>query len=95
MERVQKALADRFRLQILSVLKVRGDKINVAEICQYLPLKQPAVSHHLRKLYDAGLVDYRKEGNDTFYTIKADALLAAQQAIKELVPGGKQGKRSA
>ncbi len=58
--KVLKALSDENRLRIIKMLEKRD--ICVCEFQEVLGLSQPAVSHHLKVLGNAGVVDYRKEG---------------------------------
>jgi ubiquinone/menaquinone biosynthesis C-methylase UbiE/DNA-binding transcriptional ArsR family regulator len=60
-----KASADPLRLQVLRVL--RKDSFGVSELCELFDIRQPALSHHLKVLANAGLVASRREGNSIFY----------------------------
>lgn len=60
-----KACGDDLRLQILQVL--RADSLGVLEMCSILDTRQSALSHHLKVLFNAGLVASRREGNAIFY----------------------------
>lgn len=60
-----KASADPLRLQVLRVL--RNDSFGVSELCYLFDTRQPALSHHLKVLANAGLVATRREGNSIFY----------------------------
>lgn len=60
-----KASADTLRLQVLRVL--REDSFGVSELCSIFDIRQPALSHHLKVLANAGLVATRREGNSIFY----------------------------
>jgi ubiquinone/menaquinone biosynthesis C-methylase UbiE/DNA-binding transcriptional ArsR family regulator len=60
-----KASGDSLRLQILSVL--RSDSLGVLEMCSILDTRQSALSHHLKVLFNAGLLASRREGNAIFY----------------------------
>ncbi|MFX3657877.1 MAG: metalloregulator ArsR/SmtB family transcription factor [bacterium] len=60
-----KALADGVRVAVLRVL--REESYGVLELCSILDLPQPALSHHLKVLHQAGLVTRRREGNTIFY----------------------------
>lgn len=60
-----KACGDALRLQILRVLQ--ADSLGVLEMCSILDTRQPALSHHLKVLFNAGLVTSRREGNAIFY----------------------------
>ncbi len=63
-----KALSDGTRLQILCLL--RKEEKCVCEIIGFLNLPQNLVSHHLKVLRDAGLVEACKSGVQVFYKIK-------------------------
>jgi len=58
--RVLKALGDRNRLRVLKMLEIR--EMCVREITEVLGIAQSGVSHHLRLLHDAGLVESQKVG---------------------------------
>jgi ubiquinone/menaquinone biosynthesis C-methylase UbiE/DNA-binding HxlR family transcriptional regulator len=60
-----KASADSLRLLILRVL--RNDSFGVSELCSIFDIRQPALSHHLKLLANAGLIAARREGNNSFY----------------------------
>jgi ArsR family transcriptional regulator len=60
-----KASADPLRLQVLRVLC--KDSFGVSELCSLFDIRQPALSHHLKVLANAGLVATRREGNSIFY----------------------------
>jgi ArsR family transcriptional regulator len=60
-----KASADPLRLQVLRVLQ--QDSFGVSELCALFDIRQPALSHHLKVLAQAGLVATRREGNSIFY----------------------------
>ncbi|MEV6820687.1 metalloregulator ArsR/SmtB family transcription factor [Nocardiopsis dassonvillei] len=64
-----KLLADPVRLRLFS-LTVTGPKEGVAvrDLAASFDLTDPTVSHHLRVLADAGLIERHREGNHTFYT---------------------------
>ena len=65
-----KALSDETRLRILKMLEARP--LCVCEIQHVLKGSQPNVSHHLKTLYEAGLVDSKRDGLWIAYRI-ADA----------------------
>lgn len=60
-----KASADGSRLDILRVL--REESFGVLELCRIFQMPQPGMSHHLKVLAGANLVETRKEGNSVFY----------------------------
>lgn len=60
-----KAGADTLRLRVLRLLK--GDAMGVSELCDLLDVRQPALSHHLKLMSRAGLLDSQRDGNHIFY----------------------------
>jgi ArsR family transcriptional regulator len=82
--RLLKALADPTRLRILSLLSRHEGEVCVFEIVESFTLEQPTISHHLRILRDAGLVDCRKKGLWAYYYVRRDALTRAQSVIEDL-----------
>ena len=82
--RLLKALADPTRLRILSLLSRHEGEVCVFEIVESFTLEQPTISHHLRILRDAGLVDCRKKGLWAYYYVRRDALSRARDVIEGL-----------
>src|SRR5712672_1444869 len=85
--RLLKALADPTRLRILSLLSRYEGEVCVFEIVESFTLEQPTISHHLRILRDAGLVDCRKKGLWAYYYVRhvrIQQAIEALQGIKEL-----------
>jgi ArsR family transcriptional regulator len=70
-----KALADPNRLRLLSIVKASesGDSC-VCDLTEPLGLGQPTVSHHLRILVDAGLLNREKRGTWAYYSLAPGAL---------------------
>jgi len=83
--RLLKALADPTRLRILSLLSRHEGEVCVFEIVESFTLEQPTISHHLRILRDAGLVDCRKKGLWAYYYVRRETLTRAQEVINGLV----------
>ena len=69
---VLKALGDKHRQDILKLLA--HQEMGVCEIMHSIGLSQPAVSHHLKILKQAGLVCTEKEGKMVFYTVDKKGL---------------------
>lgn len=63
-----KLLADETRLRILHYLLQR-EELNVRTLCELLDQSQPAVSHHLALLRDAGLIACRRDGKHNYYHV--------------------------
>ena len=66
--RIFKLLSDETRLRILYSLS-QAEELHVRALCELLQLSQPAVSHHLGMLRNAGIVDPRRDGKHNFYRI--------------------------
>ena len=71
--KVFKSLADEYRLQILLILAKHGN-LHVKAICDELHQSQPAVSHHLKELKNAGLVDSDRDGKFNYYKLESTRL---------------------
>jgi ArsR family transcriptional regulator len=70
---IAKALGDPIRLQLVDVLRRHAGKVCVCELVPLFDLSQPTVSHHLKVLRDAGLVDCERRGLWAYYYVIPDA----------------------
>ncbi len=77
------ALGDPVRLQILYLLGDKGHR-NVGDIARNFRLSQPAISHHLKVLKDAGLLDSEKVGQEVFYLLKRDHIVATLRMLADV-----------
>jgi ArsR family transcriptional regulator len=68
-----RALADPARVRIVNVLATSGEPVCVCELMEPLGLAQPTVSHHLKKLVDAGLLEREQRGKWAYFSIKPEA----------------------
>ena len=73
MAEVAKALGDPIRLQLVDVLRKHAGKVCVCELVPLFDIGQPTLSHHLKKLRDAGLVDSERRGLWAYYYVVPDA----------------------
>jgi ArsR family transcriptional regulator, arsenate/arsenite/antimonite-responsive transcriptional repressor len=71
---VAKALADPVRVQLVDVLRKHAGKVCVCELVPLFDISQPTLSHHLKKLREAGIVDSERQGLWAYYYVKPDAL---------------------
>lgn len=71
---IAKALGDPVRLQLIDVLRKHAGKVCVCELVPLFELSQPTVSHHLKKLRDAGIVGSERQGLWAYYYVIPDAL---------------------
>jgi len=59
--KIIKALSDESRIRIVSLLKAKSG-VCVCEITEIINLSQPTISSHLKKLEEAGIIVFRKDG---------------------------------
>src|SRR4051794_3154123 len=71
---VAKALGDPVRIQLVDVLRKHAGRVCVCELVPLFDLSQPTVSHHLKVLRDAGLVDSERRGLWAYYYVLPNAL---------------------
>ena len=71
---VAKALGDPVRLQLVDVLRKHAGKVCVCELVPLFDLSQPTISHHLKKLRDAGIVGSERKGLWAYYFVEPGAL---------------------
>jgi ArsR family transcriptional regulator, arsenate/arsenite/antimonite-responsive transcriptional repressor len=69
-----KAVADETRQKIMKICCCEWLSVN--EIVEHLNVTQPTVSHHLAILREAGLVNVREEGKQTFYQLNQSRITA-------------------
>ncbi|MCL8024979.1 ArsR/SmtB family transcription factor [Nocardioides bruguierae] len=91
-----KALADPVRLRIVSLVAAHeGGEACVCDLQEAFELSQPTISHHLKVLHTAGVLDREKRGTWAYYRVRAEtlgsvaALLAAPAGVgaPERTPG--------
>lgn len=82
MERYLKALSDANRLTLLSCLK--NKEVCVCDLVDVLNISQPAVSQHLKRLKDAGIIKERRVGTWKHYSIEENLPPVVQKVISEL-----------
>ncbi len=70
-----KALGDPVRLQMVSMIAARPE-LCVCEITPAFDLSSGTISHHLKTLREAGIVDCERRGTFVFYWIRPEALAA-------------------
>jgi ArsR family transcriptional regulator, virulence genes transcriptional regulator len=77
--RMLRSLANPHRLQVLCLL-VQGE-MSVGAVQQQVALSQSALSQHLARLREEGLVETRREGTSIFYRIADPAVLQIMQVL--------------
>ena len=73
-DKISKALADPQRREILQ--KLVSNRLNCTDVHALFNVSQPTVSHHLKELANAGLLDKEKQGQFCFYHVRAEVLSA-------------------
>jgi len=69
-----RALADPARVRILNLLATSDEPVCVCNLIEPLELSQPTVSHHLKKLTDAGLLDREQRGKWAYFSLNEEAM---------------------
>jgi ArsR family transcriptional regulator len=69
-----KALADPIRVEILDLLREAGGQVCQCELQPLFEISQPTLSHHLKKLADAGLIEVERRGKWAYYSTDPQAL---------------------
>jgi ArsR family transcriptional regulator, arsenate/arsenite/antimonite-responsive transcriptional repressor len=81
-----RALADPYRLRIIATLRRSKHEVCVCDFTDAFPLKQPAVSHHLGVLRDAGVVKCERRGTWVYYRIADDLEQRLEAALGDIIP---------
>ncbi len=87
-----KALADPARVKIVNVLATSGGPVCACELTEPLGLSQPTVSHHLKKLTDAGLLVREQRGVWAHYSIDPGASAQLRGLVELGQPRGERGE---
>jgi len=74
LSRLGKALSDPVRVQIVDVLRRQAGEVCVCDLQPLFAISQPTLSHHLKKLRDAGLVGVVRRGQWAYYYVQPSAL---------------------
>jgi ArsR family transcriptional regulator len=77
-----KALGDPTRVRLLSLIAAHeGREACICDLTEPVGLSQPTVSHHMKQLADAGLVNREQRGKWAYYRIVDEALTSLATAI--------------
>ncbi|MGW2563240.1 ArsR/SmtB family transcription factor [Streptomyces sp. NPDC001514] len=77
-----KAIADPTRLQLLRLIeRAPGGEACVCDLTECLGLRQPTVSHHLKLMTEAGLLDRERRGTWVWYSVNLDGLRRVRDII--------------
>jgi ArsR family transcriptional regulator len=72
-QRIAKALADPRRFEILEHI-ARQREVGCQRLCGCFPVRQATISHHLKELASAGLVESRRDGQFVYYRTRPAVL---------------------
>jgi len=75
-DRIAKALADPRRFALFEAIAAGGQDCPNQRLCHDFPVSKATVSHHLKELTQAGLVEAEKEGQFVTYRARRDVLKA-------------------
>ena len=79
-----RALADPTRVQIVLMLAEHPGKVCVCDITDSFNLDQSTISHHLRQLREAGIIDSVRHGVWAYYFLRSGALAPIIQLLERL-----------
>ena len=83
-EKISKALGDINRLKILQTMQANNGKLECTSIVSFLNLAQPSISHHIKKLAEADLIESHKEGRYHFYSLNNEVWENYRERLKKL-----------
>jgi ArsR family transcriptional regulator, arsenate/arsenite/antimonite-responsive transcriptional repressor len=82
-----KALADPVRLRLMSLIASHdGGEACVCDLNDAFELSQPTISHHLKVLHEAGLLDREKRGVWVYYRASGEALTSLSALLAQTAP---------
>ena len=90
-QRIAKALADPRRFEILEHIAKQAE-VGCRRLCGCFPVRQATISHHLKELAIAGLVESRRDGQFVYYRTRPAVFeaymdeLRRRMAVPEVVP---------
>jgi len=80
-QRIAKALADPRRFEILEHI-AKQSEVGCRRLCGCFPVRQATISHHLKELASAGLVESRRDGQFVYYRTRPAVLEAYMAEIR-------------
>src|SRR3712207_161010 len=85
--RIAKALSDPQRFALLRRIMEAPDEVGCKALVSEFPVTQATISHHLKELTNAGLIDARKEGQCAYLRARPDVLARyTQELTRRLAP---------
>jgi ArsR family transcriptional regulator len=93
-ERISKALADQTRLRIFEAISTRCD-MTCGELVSLRSVTPATISHHLKILLDAGLIECRKDGQFVHSRVVPETIAEYSAALARIASRGKVARKSA
>jgi ArsR family transcriptional regulator, arsenate/arsenite/antimonite-responsive transcriptional repressor len=84
--KIAKALSDKTRIRILKEISAKGS-ISCGDAEKVVDLSQPTVSHHIKILSDAGLLNTVKDGRHVIVSVNKKALEAFSKSLSDSIKG--------
>ena len=84
--KVYTALGDEHRQRILLTFEP-GERLNVGQIVEVSTLSRSAVSHHLKLLREAGVLQSQKEGKEVYFWINREFVIDAMETVVDYIRG--------
>jgi len=81
-QRIAKALADPRRVEILEHIAKQAE-VGCRRLCGCFPVRQATISHHLKELASAGLVESRRDGQFVYYRTRPAVLQAYMDELRQ------------
>ncbi len=83
--RISKALADPRRFEMLQRIASQNE-LGCAALAEECPVSQPTISHHLKELINAGLLDVRRDAKFMFYQLRRKVWAEYLAEMRRRVP---------
>ncbi len=87
-ERIAKALADPRRFSLLQRIAQADQQCPFQKLCQHVPVTKATISHHMKELVSAGLVETEKEGQFVSARVVPGVIEAYTAELARRVGGG-------
>jgi len=90
-EQISKALADQTRLRIFAAISAKRD-ITCGDLVKLRGVTPATISHHLRILLDAGLIECRKDGQFVHSGVVPETIAEYSRALARMTKGSRNGR---
>jgi len=91
-ERISKALADKTRLMVFETISARG-RMNCGQIVSMRGVTPATVSHHLKVLQEAGLIECQRQGQFVYSRSRPEKIELYTAALAKMANGRKKSRR--